>query len=107
MKLVPLKIEDKEAVIVIDEETSWAWVVALIHTRVRAQMRRQNLYILEKMKGVQYKCDELASIKRSYIVACTFFGKENLIYCIEKKDWKITDKKDTKANDIVLKLWIE
>jgi len=56
------------------------------------------------MKSIQYKSDELTSIKRTYIVSFAFFGKENLIYSIEKKDFKITDKKDTKANDIVLKL---
>lgn len=43
-------------------------------------------------------------IKRSYIVAFAFFGKENLIYSIEKKDFRLTDKKNTAANDIVLKL---
>jgi len=36
IKMTPFKIEDKEAVIVIDEETGRAWVMAIIFTRVRA-----------------------------------------------------------------------
>ncbi len=52
VKLIPFMIEEKNAVVVIDEETSRAWVLAIIFTRVRAQMRRQNLYILEKMKSI-------------------------------------------------------
>ena len=39
-----------------------------------------------------------------YYVAATFFGKENIIYCIEKKGWEIRDMKNTKANDIVIKM---
>lgn len=50
-------------------------------------MRRQNLYILDKMKNMKYKSDEYQGVKRSYIVAFAYFGKENLIYCIEKKDF--------------------
>jgi len=33
-----------------------------------------------------------------------FFGKENLIYSVEKKDFKLTDKKNTNANDVVVKI---
>lgn len=43
-------------------------------------------------------------LKRQFIVAFAFYGKENLIYCIEKKDFRLVDKKHTPANDIVLKL---
>lgn len=38
---------------VIDNETSRAWLVGLCATRIKAQMRRQNLYVLEKMKGLK------------------------------------------------------
>lgn len=50
--MAPFKIEEHEAVAIIDEQTSRAWLVALIFVRVRAQMRRQNLYVLEKMKSI-------------------------------------------------------
>ncbi|CDW87599.1 UNKNOWN [Stylonychia lemnae] len=102
IRMIPFKLEDKEAVIIIDEETSRAWIMAIIFTRIRAQMRRQNLYVLEKMKNIQYKSDELQNIKRSYICAFAFFGKENLIYCVERNDFKLTDKKDT--NDVIVRL---
>ena len=52
---------------------------------------------------MKYKSDEYQGVKRSYIVAFAFFGKENLIYCIEKKDFQIADKKHTSANDVFLK----
>ena len=35
-------------------------------------------------------------------MAFAFFGKENLIYCIEQKDFHLADKKHTVANDVVL-----
>jgi hypothetical protein len=38
---------------VIDNETGRAWLVGLCATRIKAQMRRQNLYVLEKMKGLK------------------------------------------------------
>jgi len=38
--MIPFKIEGQEAVIIIDEETSRAWIMAIVFTRIRAQMRR-------------------------------------------------------------------
>lgn len=58
------------------------------------------------MKSQKYTTSEkrLKNAKRQYVVAFAFYGKENLIYCIEKKDFHLEDKKHTPANDIVLKL---
>lgn len=53
---------------------------------------------------MQFKQEAMKNVKRNYIMSFAFFGKENLIYCIEKKDFKLTDKKNTDANDVVLRL---
>ena len=106
IKAIPVTIDKNypEGVIILDEETGRAWVIAINAERIRAQMRRQNLYMLDKMKLTKFTNDpRLKGVKRQYIVAFAFFGKENLIYCIESKDFRLEDKKNTPANDVVLK----
>ncbi|TNV81629.1 hypothetical protein FGO68_gene379 [Halteria grandinella] len=98
---------DLGGVIIQDSETQKAWIIAINHVRCRAQMRRQNLYILEHMRekmneGV--KEVNLSKTKRIYIVAMAFYGTENQIYCIESKNFVLEEKKNTPANDVVLKL---
>ena len=59
IKAIPIKIDKNypEGVIILDEETGRAWVIAVNCERIRAQMRRQNLYILEKMKQTKFTND--------------------------------------------------
>jgi hypothetical protein len=68
-------------------------------------MRRQNLYALEHMKGMTFEMDELNTVKRFFKMSIAFWVKQTTIFCIEMKDneWKFTDKKNTPANDIVIK----
>ena len=57
------------------------------------------------MKGLTLNIKELESIKRLYKMSIAFWVMQSTIYCIEYKDseWKYTDKKNTPANDIVIK----
>ena len=59
LSLSPFKVEDKHALLVLDHETSRAWLLITIFSRIRAQMRRQNLYILDKMKALKFAHDQL------------------------------------------------
>lgn len=63
------------------------------------------MYALEHMKGLTLNWDALADIKRFFKMAIAFWVTQSTIYCIECKDneWKYTDKKNTPANDIVIK----
>ena len=36
VKAIPFKIEDKDAVVIIDEETGRAWIIVIIFVRIRA-----------------------------------------------------------------------
>jgi len=60
------------------------------------------------MKGfsIQSEFPELVKhAKRLVKCAICFFAKQSMIFCIEHKDdkWHFTDKKNTEANDIVIK----
>ena len=105
VKVQPFKIEDKEGILVIDEQTQRAWLIALCFVRIKKQMHRQNLYSLEKMKGFNLSYLNLSKVKRLFKLSIAFFVKTTLIFCIEAKDsyWRFSDKKNTVANDIVIK----
>ena len=104
MKLQEFKVPHTDAVAVIDYQTSRAWLTAINFCRIFNQMRRQNLYALEHMKGLTLNTDDLQSIKRFFKMSIAFWVTQSTIYCIECKDneWKYTDKKNTPANDIVI-----
>ena len=59
VKLQEFKVPHTDAVAVIDYQTSRAWLTAINFCRIFNQMRRQNLYALEHMKGLTLNTDDL------------------------------------------------
>lgn len=73
IKLIEFKVPHTDAVAVIDYQTSRAWLTAVNFCRIYNQMRRQNLYALEHMKGLTLNWDALADIKRFFKMAIAFW----------------------------------
>ena len=76
VKVQSLPVGDKDGILVVDEQTQRAWLIAISFTRIAAQMHRQNLYSLEHMKGINLVGLNLKNVKRFFKMAITFFAKE-------------------------------
>jgi len=81
-------MEEKDGVLVMDAESSKAWLIGIIFVRIRAQMAKQSLFHLEKMKAemeTKFKLDKVAGGKQITPICWAFFGRENFIMKVDHK----------------------